>query len=567
MNTKIIIYQLLVRLAGNTHTNIKPWGTIQENGCGKFGDLDKQFLQKVKEFGATHIWFTGVLEHASCSAYPEQGIHGDNPLVVKGRAGSPYAIKDYFDVCPDLARNPATRMAEFESLLERCHYTGLKAIIDFVPNHVARKYDCDQEAGKEYRFGAGDQTDKAFHKDNNFYYLPGEKLKLPDEVYSLPTSRENNTHNFSEDPAKATGNDCFSSTPSYNDWYETVKLNYGVNIHDGGSRHFDPLPDTWRIMHGIVRFWASKGVDGFRCDMAEMVPAEFWQWMIAKVKQEFPNLVFIAEIYNPDAYRSYHQAGFDFLYDKVGFYNTLKDVMLGAPAGRITTVWQSLGGMDDAMLRFLENHDEERIASHHFAGNAQAGIPAMAVAATMNKGPLMVYFGQETGEKAEGSSGFSGDDGKTTIFDYGRVPSFQKWYNHGNCNEEKLSREEQKIRQQYRQILQVCKEEVFVRGHFYDLMWANTGSHPCLYAFLRWTKKQVALVAANFSHTDAVEARISIPGHFLQLMAPEKTKLYLSSETDHKPLQQTTWDSIMQHGINIVLDPMAYAIIELTHSE
>ena len=562
---RIIIYQVLVRLAGNTQTSIKPWGSIEENGCGKFDDLNSRFLSEINKLGATHIWLTGILEHASCTAYPEHGIGGDSPLVVKGKAGSPYAIKDYFDVCPDLAKEPANRMAEFENLIKRCHEADLKAIIDFVPNHVARKYSCDQEAGKDHEFGANDKKDTPFDKDNNFYYLPGEQLKLPDEVYALPTSREYGNQRYQEEPAKATGNDCFSANPSFDDWYETVKLNYGVNIPGGGTIHFEPVPDTWKKMLAVIRFWASKGVSGFRCDMAEMVPVEFWTWLISEIKKEYPDLLFIAESYNPRAYGTYHQAGFDYLYDKDGFYDTLKSVMLGAPANRITGVWQALDGLDDIMLRFLENHDEERIASHHFAGKAEPGIPAMAVAAAMNKGPVMIYFGQETGEKAEGSSGFSGDDGKTSIFDYDRVPSFQKWFNQGDCNQDNLSERERFIRNTYKLILNTCRENVFANGHFYDLMYNNTDMNHSVYAFLRWTKNQIMLVASNFSEKNAVEANIRIPPHFWSLFDAGgnnaftvKSRIYSTSHEMQTP------ESSADIGINIVLNPMSFDYLEIT---
>ncbi len=563
-NEKTIIYQVLVRLAGNMQKEIKPWGSINDNGCGKFNDLDMCFLTQIKELGANHIWLTGILEHASCTAYPDHGIDADNPLVIKGMAGSPYAIKDYFDVCPDLAEDPARRMAEFEALIARCHEAGLQPIIDFVPNHVARQYHCDQEAGQVTHFGANDAKDQAFHRDNNFYYIPGEKLELPREVYALPTTKTLAHKKFEEFPAKATGNDCFSSRPSFDDWYETVKLNYGVDFDNGGAKHIDPPPATWQHMLSIIRFWADKGVRGFRCDMAEMVPVEFWRWMIPKIKKKFPGLLFIAESYNPPAYKAYHDAGFDFLYDKEGFYNTVRMVIQGEPASKLTQVWQSHEGLEDVMVRFLENHDEERIASHYFAGLADAGIPAMAVAATMNKGPLMLYFGQETGEKAEGASGYSGDDGKTSIFDYDRVPTFQKWFDHGACHEEKLSNAEKNLRKAYQQILSLGKQKIIHQGHFYDLMWQNQELPNPVYAYLRWNKQEIWLIAANFSKIDHQDLKIHIPGHFWKLYAGDQAKSMLLTSAIHRDFRiYSHREKLQNDGINIALKSWAYEIIKI----
>ncbi len=562
---KIIIYQVLVRLAGNTQQETRPWGNMSENGCGKFNDLDMHFLTQIKKLGANHIWLTGILEHASCTAYSEHGIDADNPLVIKGMAGSPYAIRDYFDVCPDLAVDPLKRMAEFEDLITRCQEADLQPIIDFVPNHVARKYSSDQDAGKEMSFGRHDSMDKPFHKDNNFYYIPGEKLKLPPEVYVLPTAQNLPHEDFEENPAKATGNDCFSSQPSFSDWYETVKLNYGVDFRNGGAKHIDPPPATWQQMLSIIRFWANKGIRGFRCDMAEMVPVDFWQWLIPQIKKEFPGLLFIAESYNPEAYQTYHDAGFDFLYDKVGFYNTIRSVMKGdEPASKLTGVWQSQEGLEDTMLRFLENHDEERIASPHFAGAPETGLPAMAVAATMNKGPLMLYFGQEIGEQANGASGYSGDDGKTTIFDYDRVPAFQKWFDYGACHDEKLSSAEKNLRKAYQKILSLGNHEIMIQGDFYDLMWQNQELPRPVYAYLRWNKQEIWLIAANFSKTGYQDIRIRIPKHFWELYGGNQAEtMELSSEINQDFSVSSQIEKLENHGINIALLPWNYDIIKI----
>ncbi|MDR4987253.1 MAG: alpha-amylase family protein [Bacteroidales bacterium] len=562
---KIIIYQLLVRLAGNKVSKRKLWGSIEENGCGKFDDLDLNVLQKIACLGATHLWLTGVIEHASCTAYPQHSIKADNPLVVKGRAGSPYAIRDYYDVCPDLATSVDKRMEEFEALMDRCRKAGLAPVIDFIPNHVARNYASDQPAGMNDALGTGDNTSVTFDPSNNFYYLPGEHLKLPHEVFGLPHTRLMKATSYEEFPAKATGNDCFSSHPSINDWYETVKLNYGIDFSGGHQSFFDPVPDTWHKMLHILEFWAGKKVAGFRCDMAEMVPAAFWKWAIGKIKHHHPEMLFIAEIYDPRLYRQYTDAGFDYLYDKVGLYDALRDVLAGnRPAASLTLEWQKLNGLDERMLRFIENHDEQRIASKHVA-TAEAGFPAMTVAATLHRGPAMIYFGQEFGEKAEGAAGFSGDDGRTSIFDYDHVPAFQRWYNEGSCNTEKLSSNEKQCYAFYKKLLNLARHEVVSKGEFYDVMWANQDfQQSSLYAYLRWLNGSLWFICVNFSGKQHLQGQLRIPDHYWQLTGqnnPEASWLLKPLLTDNVEKAVLQRD-LVNIGVDIHLPPYSGEIIE-----
>ena len=363
-NNKIIIYQVFTRLYGNRNTTRKEWGTIEDNGSGKFDDFNESTLKHIKDMGISHVWFTGVIRHATQTDYSAYGIPKQHPAVVKGKAGSPYAICDYYDVDPDLATNVDKRMKEFEALIRRTHKAGLKVIIDFVPNHVARQYESIVKPKGVVDLGADDNTNDGFNPQNNFYYCPGCKLEPCFDI-----------QDYVEQPAKSTGNDHFDNHPGINDWYETVKLNYGKDYWTGYG-HFDPIPDTWKKMTDILLFWAKKGVDGFRCDMAEMVPAAFWAWATDKVKAAYPDIKFIGEVYNPSEYRNYIGAGFNYLYDKVGMYDTMRAVICGqAPATSITNAWQQTDDINDHMLYFLENHDEQRVASDFFAGDAKKGIP------------------------------------------------------------------------------------------------------------------------------------------------------------------------------------------------
>lgn len=518
----INIYQIFTRLFGNKNTELVFNGNRNENGVGKFNDITTKALVEIKNIGITHIWYTGVIEHAMHQGY--EGIPDGNPLVIKGKAGSPYAIKDYYDLNPDLASTPDKRMVEFEALLKRTHDQEMKVIIDFVPNHLAREYASDMKPEGEKDFGEDDDTTKVFDPANNFYYLVNQELQLPDEIL-----KQYPGYTYEENPAKATGNDQFTANPSINDWYETVKLNYGIN-HQANT-HFDFIPDTWKKMESILMYWAEKGVDGFRCDMAEMVPVEFWKWVISRVKATYPNLIFIAEIYNPDAYQAFiHEGGFDYLYDKVGLYDTLRNVMQGhQPASDITACWQNLDGLDSHMLNFLENHDEQRIASRFFADDCWKGIPAMLVSATINSGPTMLYFGQEVGEPALGESGFSGDDGRTTIFDYWNVPEHQKWMNNGKFDGGLLTEYQIALRNKYQEILSLTQKQSIMDGAFYDLMYFNMHNElfpsDKVYAFLRYSKNEKTLLVANFADYD-LQINVKIPEHALELMGIRKTNVF-----------------------------------------
>ena len=544
---KMVIYQVFPRWFGNLRPSPVMNGSLAENGVGKFSAFTPLALSKIKELGVTHVWYTGVIEHATKTDYTMFGIRKDHSAVVKGKAGSPYAIKDYYDIDPDLADNIQNRMSEFEDLVKRTHEAGMKVIIDLVPNHVARQYFSEAREPFVEDLGQTDNVSKAFDVNNNFHYLPGQTLTL-----RFDPQREEDFA-YSEFPAKVTGNNHFDAYPSQNDWYETVKLNYGVDYMHGGACHFNTIPNTWEKMLEILLFWADKGVDGFRCDMAEMVPVEFWNWVILQVKK-VRDVIFIAEVYNPDEYRNYIYTGhFDYLYDKVGLYDTVRAVMCGqAPASNISHCWQSLEGIQKNMLNFLENHDEQRVASDFFAGDARPGIPGMIVSAAMNTNPVMIYSGQELGERGMDAEGFSGRDGRTTIFDYWSVESLRNWNNNGLFDGAKLTPAERSLREMYAKLLNVVRSEpVIVEGAFYDLMYANSGNpyfNPNRqYAFLRKWKNEVLLVVVNFDRADqcvwvnipveafkALDFEDNKPAELTDLLTGETT---ISTLTDAYPYQ------------------------------
>ena len=509
MTDKVIIYQVFTRLFGNRNTTRKECGTIAENGSGKFNDFDSKTLKTIKKLGVSHIWYTGVIRHATQTNYSQYGIPSQCATVVKGKAGSPYAICDYYDVDPDLAVNVEKRMDEFDKLVVRTHKAGLKVMIDFVPNHVAREYKsiCKPEGIED--LGANDDKSQGFCPQNNFYYCPGFHFE--------PSFDKGD---YDEYPARATGNDHFDNHPGINDWYETVKLNYGVDYWTRFG-HFSPVPDTWDKMVEILLFWASKGIDGFRCDMAEMVPAAFWDYATAKVKTQYPHIVFMGEVYNPSEYRNYINSGFDWMYDKVGMYDAMRAVICGqAPAHILTGAWQSVDDIKEHMVYFLENHDEQRIASDFFAGSAIKGLPGMVASVLMKSSPFMLYAAEEYGEKGMDKEGFSGKDGRTTIFDYWSVDTLCR------AEADALNEEERLVFAVHEKTLQIARKEKAVDGDFYDLMYVNPSSenfnNEKQFAFLRKKDNELLIVVVNFDDRD-VNIQVRIPSHAFEYLAiPEK---------------------------------------------
>ena len=561
---KLIIYQLLPRLFGNQTTTNQFNGTRDENGVGKFDDITNTALKTIRQFGASHVWFTGVIEHATQTDYSADGIHPDDPLVVKGRAGSPYAIKDYYDVDPDLAVSVPDRMAEFEALVQRTHAQGLKVLIDFVPNHVARQYFSDTKPTGVVDLGQNDDTNVNFSPTNNFYYLPGQTFVSPEANDGQKWS--GTLHEF---PAKVTGSGSITNTPDSNDWYETIKLNYGVNIFDG-SCHFAPLPTTWQQMLDILLFWSDKGVDGFRCDMAHLIPVEFWQWAIGRVKERYPRHIFIAEIYDPGLYRSFiFRGGFDYLYDKVGLYDAVRRLMEGqGSCYDLTNVWQhESGDFSQHMLRFLETHDEQRVASRFFASDPWAAVPGMTLTATMHTGPVLLYFGQEIGVRAEGAEGFSGDDGRTTIFDYWGMPQWQGWLNEGHCDGGKLTSDQHNLRRFYQQLNHLVNNSHAIQnGYFYDLQFANdNGQSPDydanrIYSYLRYTDRQQLLIVCNFSNQQTYNTVIRIPKHAFDMMGLNGNQIMRFTDIF---LTSTELQVAGKAGVPLSLPPRSAYVLEI----
>ncbi|SQA95061.1 alpha-amylase family glycosyl hydrolase [Capnocytophaga ochracea] len=523
-DNKIVVYQVLTRLFGNTNTTNKPWGTIEENGVGKFADFTTKALEELKALGVTHIWFTGVLHHALTTDYTAYGISNDFPAVVKGRAGSPYAIKDYYTVNPDLADDPTQRLEEWEALIARTHQCGLKVIMDIVPNHVARRYESIAKPEGIRGFGEDDDTTVQYAVNNNFYYNPNEAFQLPEGIYG----------EYHEFPAKWTGNGARTSKPDRNDWYETVKLNYGVrpdgtkdfvelpanseNEDSEAHYHFwadKTVPDTWRKFKDIALYWLGKGVDGFRYDMAEMVPVEFWSYLNSAIKHQNPKAFLLAEVYNPNEYRPYlHLGKMDYLYDKVQLYDTLRNIVThGHSTDAIVAIQSSLTDIAHRMLHFLENHDEQRIASPEFAGYAEKAKPAMTVSTFISESPVMLYFGQEVGEKAAEVAGF-GSPSRTSIFDYIGVPAHQRWVNNKCFDGGQLSEAERSLRNFYQRLLNLKVNGAYIDLHQYNRQHTEYYNDR-VYSFARGNEDEQWVIVSNFSEHDYFGFDLQLPDYLL----------------------------------------------------
>ena len=589
MKNKEVVYQVFTRLFGNKNTINKPWGTIEENGVGKFADFTNKALTEIKNLGVTYIWYTGVPHHAVVRDYTNIGVSNDDPEVVKGRAGSPYAVKDYYNVNPDLAVNPATRLQEFEALIARTHKNGLKLLIDIVPNHIARKYESKSNPKNIRDFGADDNKTVEYARDNNFYYIPNQSFQVPTSSNYKPLNGEKNPAidgKFDENPAKWTGNGSRLAKPDINDWYETVKINYG--IRPDGSKDFDELPagydkkdykahyafwknksvpSSWTKFRDIALYWTAKGVDGFRYDMAEMVPYEFWSFMNSSIKTKNPDAFLLAEVYNPAEYRNYINLGkMDYLYDKVAFYDHLKDVIQGKklPDG-LSEIQKNVSDIEHHMFHFLDNHDEQRLASPEFAGTPEKGKPLMAVSALISTSPTMIYFGQEVGEAGNENGGF-GTHSRTSIFDYVGVPNHQRWMNGGKFDGGQLSKSEKELRDFYKRLLNFSIKSPALMGSFQEIQTANrdktAGYDSGIYSFVRYSGEQKLIIVNNFSWLTTSTFELKVPKEIIEKWKLKDGQFNLKEQLYGK--NKSFLKVVNGEGIvNIIIEPSESLVFEV----
>ncbi len=615
---RLRVYQLFVRLFGNINETRRPNGTLAENGVGKFNDLNDAALAAIAEMGFSHVWLTGVLQQASATDHSAAGQPPADPDLLKGLAGSPYAIEDYFDVSAEYAVEPEKRLAEFQALLQRIHAHGMKALIDFVPNHVARCYH--SEIKPEINFGVGDDRSKFFDRHNNFFHLPpneqGPPLRLPtwrDGVALSPTCQLKGMQcdglfAGEMEHGRVTGNNVVSWQPGLHDWYETVKLNYGFDFTDPQKNRREypnartpekAVPDTWEKMDQVIAYWQSLGVDGFRCDMAHMEPPEFWKWLIHRARTRFPEVTFLAEAYDNDPAKvpgsdpvlsQLHggggnvmcdllEAGFNGVYDDPT-YRVLKEIYEGGCWANDLDLMARDPYIFENSLRYAENHDEVRLASPSQWGGVgmNVGRPVAAILYGLSRGPLMLYNGQEVGEPAAGAEGFGGDDSRTTIFDYWSMPALVGWVNDHKYDGAKLTAEQRDLRAFYRRLVRLNNQPAFRAGGLFPLNSANrenpqfgrlgdegASGHWC-YAFLRHdvATRQRFLVAVNLHPQETLrEVRVDLPPaalDFLRLPAEAPLKL-----TDRLAVEPSSFTLAgLAEGVTVaVVPPLTACYLEI----
>jgi hypothetical protein len=241
--------------------------------------------------------------------------------------------------------------------------------------------------------------------------------------------------------------------------------------------------------------------------------------------------LFLAEAYDNDPMKVFGgnvleglvHAGFDAVYDDPS-YKVLKGIYDGPK-------WANdLDGLPrfHYSLRYSENHDEVRLAGANQWGGIgmEVGRAVSAILFGLGRGPALLFNGQEVGEPARGAEGFSGDDSRTTIFDYWSMPELVKWVNDHRYDGGRLSGEQQALRAFYSRLLRLVREPAFSAGEFFPLnpenLWndrfgrlpGETASGHWLYAFLRFdpASAQRVVIVANLHPRETLrDIQIHIP--------------------------------------------------------
>ncbi len=511
INSNVVIYELPVRtyLAKGAH----------EENTGKLSYLTIEVLKEIKELGVDYIWIAGILENANPKIV--------DPDVVKGDAGSFYAIYDNWDISSQVGN-----LDEFDALIERAHSIGLRVLIDFIPNHTARVHKTDVVCKEEIDFGKGENPNENFSLDNNFYYLGSNSTFVPPKT-SLP-----GVDGFFdmdifmpgiqfESPARVTGNNVLSALPQYHDWYETVKLNYGLNLFSDG-KPFIGASKTWKQMLDVAIYWLNKGVDGFRVDVTHGVAVEFWYYFINEVRKVQPNAFFVAEAFEEDPIKStgfslekLFDAGFDSVLNGPMYWNLRRQALLSQNMNS-STYYHSPGSRKSILdngysfTHYMGNHDEVRLASSFFAPSLESRVDrawlglAYSIYAALLPGNFLIHGGDEFQEEASLPGVFGGYDGRTSIFDFVYQPQTRTWLYeerpHWMIN----------FREMYRRLFSLKKRIPFNIKHstsnptFIDLMKINDSKNISKWvsAYVRFFNNERYLVVMNADPHNSHEVTI-----------------------------------------------------------
>jgi len=301
-----------------------------------------------------------------------------------------------------------------------------------------------------------------------------------------------------------------------------VKLNYGHDFRKGANtselEDLDSVPDTWLKLDQVIEYWQSMGVDGFRCDMAHMVPISFWKWLVARGRDRDEHVYFTGEAYDSDPTKLtegnvLHQlldSGFDSVYDSRS-YDLVKGIYEeGKWANDLDELLWDHKRLHK-MLRYIENHDEVRVASPGNWGDWGASVGKAATAVIMGTGRsgMLLYSGQEVAENAAEAEGFSKADGRSSIFDYWSGEQLCKWTNQLKFDGGRLDQYQQDLRAWYAWWYNLMHEPEFRCGEVFGLnnynkentkfgrLEGETVSGHWIYAYLRYTEELISLVVVN----------------------------------------------------------------------
>ena len=291
------------------------------------------------------------------------------------------------------------------------------------------------------------------------------------------------------------------------DWTDTRKVNWND-------------PSTVDKMVDILCFWANKGIDGFRCDMVELVSAEALGEVVRRTRSAFPGLVFVAETYIKENYRRYlSTSSIDILYDKSGSYDILRAISNGnCSATALTSNWQWQAEIQGAMLNFLENHDEQRLASRFWNNGRRYPWAELAFSVLFNEASFMLYYGQEWMDDAAET-----DNGRTSIYDFTSPSGVRRAAHFARTGKaiklnDAADTDSLDCYRRYLELMQTAASPLMRQGSNWDLCYLQNDckwNRDNMFAFARYDGHGAAVVICNFSDSDT-ELSVRLPEELLK---------------------------------------------------